>query len=87
MIWESVMEVKTEKGCLCLRYFVSPPQCGEEILTPCYGIGIAGEGETCTVKAFSPDRDEVVSLMKRLCRMRVTPTTFLEVLDDYLAER
>ena len=87
MIWEKRIEVKTETGCIRLRYFVTPPQKENDLALLCYGIGVAGEGEHKEVAAFSPDREEAISLMKRLCRMRVTPTTFFEVLDDYLATR
>ncbi len=86
MLWESVIEITTEKGHLRLHYFVTPLHASPALGAEVCGIGISDMRETKTVKDFSPDAEGTVALMQKLCRLQVTPATFFEILDDYLAE-
>lgn len=87
MIWESSTSISSDKGIIRIQYFVLPPvPCGDQSV-PCYGIGISDGLNTHTVKAFCPERKEAVRIAELLCRMQVTPTTFWEVIEDYLATR
>jgi len=85
MIWESYATISTDKQILHIRYFVLAPSPSNEV--PCYGIGISDGENTHTVQNFCPDKTEAVRVATLLCRMQVTPTTFFEILDDYLATK
>ncbi len=85
MIWEARAEVQAGQRSLGIRYFVTEPTYIKGSYVPCYGIGIS-DGETCHfVAAFCPGREEALDVARLLWRMEVTPVTFFDVLEDYLA--
>ena len=87
MIFETSATLHTEKGEKEVRYFVTKPVLPEDCTVPCYGVGIS-DGETKHfISALLPDKEETVNLIKRICKGQVTPVTFREILEDYLAER
>lgn len=86
MEWEKTLTFFGETRLLKVRYFVLPHATCNSLGTPCYGIGIS-EGDTSyTVPFFSPDRVFCVQTAEWLSRHLVTPTSFWEVMDDFLSE-
>ncbi len=85
MIWESAATISAEKQILHIRYFVLKPSSTNGV--PCYGIGISDGENTYKIHDFCIEKAEAVRVASLLCRMQVTPTTFFEVLDDYLATK
>ncbi len=85
MVWEKTIILRGENRDYVVRYFVLPPAPSPGLPTPCYGLGLACENLRCTIAAFSPDKEETIRLAERLAQNQVTPTTFYEIMDDYLA--
>ena len=69
-----------------VTYFVIPAEKQEDLPSACFGLGISDGQSTHIVKAFSPSKEETVKAARMLCRCTVTPATFWDVLDTYLAE-
>ncbi len=86
MEWEKSVWITGETRRLLVRYFMLPSQKSEELSLPCYGIGISDGEETYTVPFFSPDRKTALDTVLWLMHHRVTPVTFPEVMDDFLAQ-
>lgn len=87
MVWKKQITFHTENGPMTVRYFVLASASTSASMPPCYGLGIADEATSYTIPAFSPNKTETIRVAKLLARNLVTPTTFFEVLDDYLACR
>lgn len=85
MEWEQKVTFPGETRLLHVRYFVLPLASSDELSKPCYGIGVAEGKEVCTVRFFSPDRETAVRTARWLSTHRVTPVSFPEVMDDFLA--
>ena len=85
MIWKSEIEIETENEPLRLTYFVSAPIKTPLLSAPCFGIGVSLGEETAKCTAFSPDKAEAIRVCRMLCKMQVTPVSFYEIMDDYLA--
>lgn len=85
MVWEKTITFRSENRDYCVHYFVLPPAPCPELPAPCYGLGLACADTSCTVTAFSPDKDETIRVARMLARNLVTPTSFYEIMDDYLA--
>lgn len=85
MVWEKTITFRGENRDYFVHYFVLPPTSSAELPTPCYGLGIACENIRCTVAAFSPDKEETIRMAQVLAQNLVTPTSFYEIMDDYLA--
>jgi len=50
-----------------------------------YGLDVEYGGEHTAVFRLTPDRNEAEQLVERMARGRVTPTTFMDVVEDWLA--
>ncbi len=87
MVHEFFTAIPLENSILQVRYFVTSPVSAAELSLPCYGIGISDGETTYTVPAFCPKETEAVQMAELLCRNQVTPVTFWDVLEDYLAVR
>ena len=85
MLHEFFATIPLQSGALRVRYFVTSPVLAEELPHPCYGIGISDGNTTYIAPTFCPKEDEAVRMAKLLCRHQVTPVTFWDVLEDYLA--
>ena len=87
MIFETTAVLHTEKGEKEVRYFVTKPSLPQGLTVPSYGVGISDGEIQHIIPAFLPDKDETINLIKRISKGQVTPVTFRDVLEDYLAER
>jgi hypothetical protein len=50
-----------------------------------YGLDVEYGGEHAAVFLLTHDRNEAKQLAERMARGRVTPTTFMDVVEDWLA--
>ncbi len=87
MIWEARITISSSETPLEVYYFVSAPVLPPDTDIPCYGIGISAGGEAAYCTAFCPEKEEAIRVCSMLCQHQVTPVSFYEVLDDYLAAR
>ena len=86
-MYEISTTILKENGTMQVRYFVTEPALYEDIPIPQYGIGITDGVETHTVGNFCSRKEEAIAVANILCRGKVTPVSFLNVLEDYLSEK
>lgn len=74
--------VKTEAGTMEISYRLTERNAQ-------YGVLIKNEatGESASAPDISPDRREIEALVERLADCNVTPTTLMDIIEDYLAVR
>lgn len=83
MIWKAEKEMQTDVRKWKVQYFVD----ASDGASGGYSIGI-DDGESRRIaRSFCVDREEAVRVAKILWRMGVTPVTFFDVVEDYLAMR
>ena len=77
-------EVLKQVPCLgkVLCYRIVESREGESVM---YGLDVEYGGERADVFRLTCDRNEVTVLAERMARGRVTPATFMDVVEDWLA--
>ena len=86
-MYEISTTILKEKGTVQVRYFVTGPALYEDTQILQYGIGITDGMETHTVPAFCSRKEEAIAVAEMLCRGKVTPVSFFDILEDYLSEK